>query len=485
MRIEVSDSAAISDNDQDKGVATELERLRDEVARLQRLEEGWRRALDGSNQAAWSFDVVSEEFLCCSNWRRIRGIPDGEVLQMETIHWIETVHPEDRGHVLQALDDQNSGRKAFSVFQYREMHRSGRWIWIESRGSIMEWQPDGKAARVVGTDADITDRKYSEQKLEDLSRKLNLAIEVAEIGLFEADLINGQVVRDRRLLEMYGASEDEPLLDAGGTLHRRHLHPEDRDNCMARIADGIASGMPFGNQFRIVTTGGEIRHIRSRSVAFKDQDGRQKLLGVNWNVTGDVKAQEELQHAVAEAEARAYALEQARETIRQIAVRDELTGVLNRRGLNDQLEAWDKGAVNFSAVLHLDLDYFKEINDEFGHHAGDFVLKEAARRLQSVTTGSDVLARWGGDEFVILTAPGATRSAVMEMAQAAVRSFHEPVEIGEVKRMIGVSVGTALAKINDNPAQLLVEADHALYRAKARGRGRAEIGKRMYAKASG
>ncbi|MGC4411120.1 PAS domain-containing protein, partial [Rhizobium sp. ST-5] len=165
------------------------------MARLQRLEEGWRRALDGSNQAAWSFDVVREEFLCCSNWRRIRGIPDDEVLQMDTVHWIETVHPEDRSHVLQALEDQNSGRKAFSVFQYREMHRSGRWIWIESRGSIMEWQPDGKAARVVGTDADITDRKHSEQKLEDLSRKLNLAIEVAEIGLFEADLINGQVVR--------------------------------------------------------------------------------------------------------------------------------------------------------------------------------------------------------------------------------------------------------------------------------------------------
>lgn len=462
----------------------ELERLRDEVARLQRLEEGWRRALDGSNQAAWSFDVVSEEFLCCTNWRRIRGIPDGEVLQMETVHWIETVHPEDRGHVLQALDEQNSGRRAFSVFQYREMHRSGRWIWIESRGSIMEWQSDGKAARVVGTDADITDRKHSEQKLEDLSRKLNLAMEVAEIGLFEADLINGQVVRDRRLLEMYGASEDEPLLDADGTLQRRHLHPDDRENCMACIADGIASGMPFGNQFRIVTTGGEIRHIRSRSVGFKDQDGRQKLLGVNWNVTGDVKAQEELQRAVAQAEARAIALEQARETIRQIAVRDELTGLLNRRGLNDQLEAWDKGAVNFSAVLHLDLDYFKEINDEFGHHAGDLVLQEAARRLQSVTTENDILARWGGDEFVILSAPGATRSAVMEMAQAAVRSFHEPVEIGTAKRMIGVSVGTAFAKINDNPAQLLVEADQALYRAKARGRGRVETGKRIYAEAS-
>jgi diguanylate cyclase (GGDEF)-like protein/PAS domain S-box-containing protein len=480
----LSDDRVTSESYPANASTAELERLRDEVARLQRLEEGWRRALDGSNQAAWSFDVVREEFLCCSNWRRIRGIPDDEVLQMDTVHWIETVHPEDRSHVLQALEDQNSGRKAFSVFQYREMHRSGRWIWIESRGSIMEWQPDGKAARVVGTDADITDRKHSEQKLEDLSRKLNLAIEVAEIGLFEADLINGQVVRDRRLLEMYGASEDEPLLDAGGTLQRRHLHPDDRDNCMARIADGIASGMPFGNQFRIITSSGEIRHIRSRSVAFKDQDGRQKLLGVNWNVTGDVKAQEELKRAVAEAEARAFALEQARETIRQIAVRDELTGLLNRRGLNDQLEAWDKGAVNFSAVLHLDLDYFKEINDEFGHHTGDFVLKEAARRLQNVTTESDIVARWGGDEFVILTAPGATRSAVMEMAQAAVRSFHEPVEIDEVKRIIGVSVGTAFAKTNDNPAQLLVEADQALYRAKARGRGRAETGKRIYAKAS-
>lgn len=462
----------------------ELQSLRGELARVKRLEEGWRRALDGSNQAAWSFNVVNEEFFHCSNWRRIRGIPEDEVLQMDTESWIQTVHPDDQKHVLEALQEQNSGQKPFSVFQYREKHRDGRWIWIESRGSIMEWQPNGQAARVVGTDADITDRKLSEQKLEDLSLKLNLAIEVAEIGLFEADLDTGQVTRDRRLLDMYGAAEDVPLVDADGTLQRRHLHPEDRDSCMARISAGIESGLPFANQFRIITSSGQIRHIRSRSVAFKDQDGRRKLLGVNWNVTSDVTIQEELQTAAAEAEARAIALEAARETIRQLAVRDELTGLLNRRGLNEQLDAWHDGQVRFSGVLHLDLDYFKEINDEFGHHAGDVVLQEAARRLRDLIAEGDVLARWGGDEFVILAAPGAGRAAVLQLAQDAVALFHQPVEIDGLKRMIGISVGIAFAHSSDTPEHLLVEADSALYRAKARGRGRAEQAKPVPDKAS-
>ncbi len=364
-----------------------------ELARYRNLEEGWRRALEASNLGAWSLDVVDGEFFYCNTWRRIRGIAEGEQVNLDLDIWIESVHPGDRERVLAAIEAQNSGSLAFSILEYRERHRDGRWIWIESRSSVLERDPSGRAKRVVGTDADITERKAAEQAADILARKLRLSIEVAEIGMFEADLETGQVRRDARLLAMYGMDAGTPEHDPSGTLQRERLHPDDYGASVKRIQEGIESGLPFENEFRIITPQGELRHLRSRSVSYCDNEGRRKLLGVNWDVTTDKTAHEKLRRAVAHAEARSDALELARETIRQLAIKDELTGLLNRRGLNEQMAMWADGKKRFTAILHIDLDEFKAINDRLGHQAGDRVLQVAAERLQALANPQDVLAR--------------------------------------------------------------------------------------------
>lgn len=446
-----------------------------ELVRYRNLEEGWRRALEASNLGAWSLDVPNGEFFYCSTWRRMRGIAEGEQVDLNLDIWIESVHPADRDRVLAAIEAQNSGTLAFSILEYRERHRDGNWIWIESRSSVLERDPSGGATRVVGTDADITDRKAAEQAADILARKLRLSIEVAEIGMFEADLENGEVRRDARLLAMYGLDAGTPELDSSGTLQRERLHPDDYDASMKRIREGIENGQPFENEFRIITPQGEVRHLRSRSAPYSDNEGRRKLLGVNWDVTTDKTVHEKLRRAVADAEARSDALETARETIRQLAIKDELTGLLNRRGLNEQMAMWADGKKRFTAILHIDLDEFKGINDRLGHQAGDRVLQVAAERLQAISRPQDVLARWGGDEFVLLAGELRTPHDITSLARSVVIAFEEPVVLGQASATAGASVGVAWADAKASPDRILATADAALYRAKALGRRRVEF----------
>lgn len=449
--------------------------LQKELTRLLRLEEGWRHALDSSGQGAWSIDVANNEFYYCDGWRKMRGIAIEEKLDVRLDVWLESVHPDDRLLVGEAIASQNAGRSSFTVLQYRERHRNGKWIWVESRSSVLGYDPQGKAVRIVGTDSDISDRKAAEQSLEDMSRTLALAMDVAGIGLFEADLESGQVKRNRRLLELYGLGENTDLLDRNGTLQRDHLHPEDRSDCLKRVSEGIASGQPFNNQFRIITSSGVVRHLRAKSVPYRDNAGRSKLLGVNWDVTGDMEAQEALRELAERARARSEALEEAERTIKQLAIRDELTGVLNRRGLNEQLRLWSADAARFDAVMHLDLDYFKAINDELGHHAGDIVLRTATHRIRAQLGPDDVLARWGGDEFVVLVKGRTVRAYLHDLARAITRSFEGPVEVVGKSKSIGITIGIARNRAELTPEQLIMAADAALYSAKRAGRGRAKF----------
>jgi diguanylate cyclase (GGDEF)-like protein len=159
--------------------------------------------------------------------------------------------------------------------------------------------------------------------------------------------------------------------------------------------------------------------------------------------------------------------------IEHMAHHDSLTDLANRVLLNARLEdvlgrATGNGMV---AVHHLDLDRFKAVNDTFGHLGGDTLLRTVAERLRGVVRPGDVIARMGGDEFVIVQAPITDISQAAELAQSVVDGISEPVRIDSHQAVVGVSIGIAISP-NDGatPDKLLRNADLALYRAKADGR---------------
>jgi diguanylate cyclase (GGDEF)-like protein/PAS domain S-box-containing protein len=378
--------------------------------------------------------------------------------------------------VLEEVERQGRGDGFSPVFCYRERHQAGHYIWIECRGAVIETFEDGTPSRVVGTDIDVTGRKDAEQRLIHLSRKLELALDVSQIGVFEVDVEAGLSQWDDRLLEIYG------LAGQPNTQEANHwyplLHPEDRDRAIAQIDENAGQGTTFSNAFRIIRPDGSIRHIRARVAPFRLQSGETRVLGANWDATNDIATQEKLAEANRLAEARNRELEAAKAHIEHSALHDFLTGLPNRRFLDAQLSERALRSENGSegtAILHLDLDRFKQINDTLGHLAGDHMLQHTAKVLREAIAEGDFVARIGGDEFVILSHYDGSTDRLTELAERVIRRMRDPVPFENHQCRVGASIGIAFASgTSIDPKQLLLNADIALYRAKIQGRNRFE-----------
>jgi diguanylate cyclase (GGDEF)-like protein/PAS domain S-box-containing protein len=165
----------------------------------------------------------------------------------------------------------------------------------------------------------------------------------------------------------------------------------------------------------------------------------------------------------------------------ELAVRDSITGLLNRRGLDNALNTVLSSAIAESrqlALLLVDLDYFKAVNDTYGHEAGDHVLREVAHVLSQSVRRTDIVGRTGGDEFVVLLPGIEGPYKAEEIAQNIIEGIRKPIPLGDGKfAHIGASVGISLTGLVREPAAaLLRRADVAMYAAKQAGRGRALLG---------
>jgi len=195
----------------------------------------------------------------------------------------------------------------------------------------------------------------------------------------------------------------------------------------------------------------------------------ERLRGFNERLEAEVQAKtEELRQALREAN-------EANELITHMAEHDDLCELLNRRCFTKVLESWLRYSQRYElpgALLFLDLDGFKGVNDAHGHEVGDALLCEVAERLAGAVREADAVARWGGDEFVVLL-PRADREAAKEVANKLLaRLEDEPVQVAGREFRIQASIGITLyPDLGTEVEQLLAQGDHAMYQAKQRGGG--------------
>jgi diguanylate cyclase (GGDEF)-like protein len=247
------------------------------------------------------------------------------------------------------------------------------------------------------------------------------------------------------------------------------------------LATAIDRRADYNSEYRLQLDDGGIRHIRALGTFFDDIDGTSKMVGINWDVTEEVSRADDLRRANILTEARNAQLLIAKARIEHTALHDSLTSLPNRRYLDQMLENTAQAAPDSSqrtALLHIDLDRFKQINDTLGHAAGDAMLVHASRILRGNVRASDFIARVGGDEFVVLCAlrgddPEKDAGYLAALADRIIRQMREPVMFEGHECRFGVSVGIAVESDDAaDPRRLLVNADIALYRAKSRGRNR-------------
>ena len=332
---------------------------------------------------------------------------------------------------------------------------SGRILWTE----INLKRIDTGRRRLLAVVRDISARKQSDEALKRVQERLDLALEGAEIGLYDFNLHSGEMVVDERYQRMLGGGEW--LVPATMDDWLQRIHPDDRPTAL-RIRDEALQGRrhKIEMEYRMRHQSGAWIWVLDRGKGFDwDEAGRpRRAAGTCVDIT---------ERKVNEA------------SIHRLAYFDPLTDLPNRRLFLDRLAnaqaAAQRGGYH-GAVLFVDLAHFKHINDARGHEAGDHLLQEVAARLLPMLRAADTLARFGGDEFVILLvnltrsqaeAPAFAHTVAEKVRQALAQPFRLP----EGEFVLGASIGVSLFSGTEiSVHDVLREADTALYRAKASGR---------------
>jgi diguanylate cyclase (GGDEF)-like protein len=357
---------------------------------------------------------------------------------------------------------------------------SGQWwtrLIIVLAGALIV-APAWLAGRLIEERRDhYADQRRRESELERVSQRLELALDASKVSVWEYNIDSDELVWDDRLTEIHKYSQS-------GAVHhfeewRASLDPEDAERAVNDLMTAIRGRGRYESQYRIRLRDGHTRVVRGIGKVCSTPDGAPKLVGVAWDVTADVALTEELKRSKALTEARNAELEAARADIEYNSLHDFLTRLPNRLYLERALAehaarcAKSGGGV---ALLQVDLDDFKQINDTLGHSAGDAMLIHTAETIRRHLRPNDFVARTGGDEFVVVCNADGGMVGFDALAQQIIDDVSKPIDHDGHECRLGMSIGIAAAYGADVDRQrLLVDADLALYRAKSLGRNRFEF----------
>ena len=290
-------------------------------------------------------------------------------------------------------------------------------------------------------------------ELEKANRDLAEAQELASIGSWEWDIDSGRLRWSEELYRIFGFDPGNftPTLEAFMEL----VHPDDQLHLSALLDSARDGAQGIQTDCRIVRKDGSMRVIRATgSRSHEVEPGVNRMVGTCQDVTEQKKLEEEIEYK---------------------AFHDPLTGLANRGLFRDRLaHALKRRSASGVAVLFIDLDDFKAVNDRLGHAIGDALLIQVSRTLESLVRTSDTIARLGGDEFAILIDDDGSHAA-LDVAKRIHKVFQRPVSFDAGEVTVRPSMGVAVAGEGTTPDDLLRDADIAMYAVKAENKGGFEL----------
>jgi diguanylate cyclase (GGDEF)-like protein/PAS domain S-box-containing protein len=342
-----------------------------------------------------------------------------------------------------------------TLLNYR---KDGTPFWVELDISPV-FDPQGNLLNFIGLQSDITARKQAEEALRESEERYALAMQAAHDGIWDWNLRTNKIYYSPRWKTMLGYEEAEIGDDPKEWLAR--IHGEDRHQFNQNLATHLSGGtLQFETEHRMQHRDGTYRWMRCRGLAVRDSEGQVvRIAGSQTDITLYKQTEEQLLYQ---------------------ALYDTLTDLPNRTLLTNRLQHLIKlvsrGESYLFAVLFLDVDRFKVVNDSLGHVLGDQLLVAIAQRLSKCLRPSDTVARLGGDEFVILLEGIRDLDEVTAIADRILCELAQPFNLGESEIFTSVSIGIALNVTDYESAEEMIrDADTAMYRAKAKGRFRYEI----------
>lgn len=423
---------------------------------LHESESLWKFAIEGSGDGVWDWNILTDEVKYSRRWKEMLGYSDGDILPAND-EWLKRIHPDDSLYVAETMQAYLEGKSEIYVVEYRLRCKDDSYKWILGRGMVVSRGDDGKPVRMIGTHTDITERKQAEMQLQ----LTQFAMEHASFGVFWMDASARIQYVNQQACQTLGYSKEEllklsipdidPLFPAGQwDAHWESMKCDKSQffETQHRCKDGTI--IPVEISANYVKLGEQEYHVAYS----RDISNRKKT----------------------------------EEAIRQLAFYDTLTKLPNRRLMGERLiQTMSASRRNgcYGAVMFLDLDNFKPLNDTCGHAVGDLLLIEAAARLKCCVREMDTVARFGGDEFVVMLNE-LTADKIESVAQARIVAEKILVTLSEpysltfypdgkaettIEHRCTVSIGVVVfIDHKGSPDDILKWADAAMYQAKEAGR---------------
>lgn len=402
--------------------------------------------IDGTRAGTWEWNLRTHAVIFNERWASMLGYTLAELSPIDFATWQDLTHPEDRALAEQELKLYLKGQRPAFDCKVRMRHRDGQWRWVHTRGKRLS-EGGSNDDWIFGTHIDVTEEQESRLRLQTLAESLpgiiySFAVEPS--GAFHFTYVSD------KCRDFYGLSPQEIVEDA--SLVFDLIFPDDLEIVNRSIAESHASLQEWRCQYRLAVNG-DIRWFEGVAQPNREPEGRVVWHGMVMDIT----------------ERKALELE-----LERLSVTDALTGLYNRRHLMRCLEDHAASGQRYGtgfALVFIDIDHFKAINDAWGHPVGDRVLKQFASLLSGRARRTDVVARTGGEEFVLLM-PAANEEEAGQVAEALrMRARQERYSADEGSTLqVTFSAGVAAWSPDLTLQELLSTCDQCLYRAKRSGR---------------
>lgn len=420
------------------------ERKRAEVVMKQH-----RVILETARDGFWLTDMNGVLLEANESYARISGYSVQELVGMHVSQLEAKEEPEEVAAHIERLAGQGHDR-----FETRHRCKDGREIDIEISVTYLP-----ETQRFCVFCHDITARKHAEQELQHRQELLNEAQRLGKLGSWELDVTTGVLLWSDEVYRIFELNPQHfsPCYET----FLQVVHPQDRERVAQAYQQSLLNRQPYNVEHRLLFADERVKWVREHCTTTFDQAGQPlRSVGMVQDIT-------ERKNAEAE--------------IRALALHDQLTGLPNRRFFLEQLPVALAASLrhhNYGALLFIDMDNFKQLNDTLGHEAGDRMLVEVADRLRTGLRDVDMAFRFGGDEFVVLIEElGSVHEDALErvslVAEKIRESLAHPYAIDNTEHRSSPSIGVALfCGREDSVDRLLQRADSAMYRAKNSGRNK-------------
>lgn len=425
-------------------VSKRTDKLEQAYQALQKSENSLREAQRIGHLGNWNWDVVTGKLFWSDEIYRIFGMVAQET-PITYDAFIESVHWQDRAAIKSAVQEALLNPQIPYNIEYRILTPDQQERIVQERGEI-RLDAVGKPVRMIGTVLDISERKWAEEKLVQAA----VVYESTAEGIILADADKRIQAVNPAFSRITGYSEMESL---GKSVNFRNSGRHDKKYYQTMRQSLATTGSWCGEIWNCRKNGEIYPEWMTISLVFDKEENLSNYICVFSDISSLKRAEEQLMF---------------------LAHHDPLTNLPNRLLLMDRLAHGIERAIRSGrklALLFMDLDGFKDINDTFGHPVGDELLKQVSKRLQKCLRQGDTLARLGGDEFVFLVESYVLIDEVEGVARKLLSILTKSFNINDHELFIGMSIGISLyPDDSDKSATLLRNADSAMYRAKESGR---------------